>query len=133
MLKALIFDMDGVLIDSHPIHKNAWRRFLSMTGKNVSDADLDFVLDGRKREDILRHFLGDLSAEEITAFGHMKELLFREEALNMAAIEGLTVFLQEAKAASLPMAVASCGSASRVQFVLDQFSLLPHFAVIVSG
>src|SRR5689334_1087951 len=59
MLKGVIFDMDGVLIDSHPIHKRAWRKFFETLELTVSDRELDFVLDGRKKEDILRHFLGD--------------------------------------------------------------------------
>ena len=35
MIKGVIFDMDGVLIDSHPVHKQAWARFLSSLGKTV--------------------------------------------------------------------------------------------------
>lgn len=65
MLKDMIFDMDGVLIDSHPIHTSAWRRFLASLDRHATDDELDFVLDGRKKEDILRHFLGDLSEERI--------------------------------------------------------------------
>src|SRR5690242_18377965 len=75
MLKGVIFDMDGVLIDSHPIHKRAWRKFFETLEVEVSDRELDFVLDGRKKEDILRHFLGDLPDCEIKDFGHKKEML----------------------------------------------------------
>ena len=33
-MKCAIFDMDGVLVDSHPIHMASWRRFLETTRKN---------------------------------------------------------------------------------------------------
>ena len=73
MLQAIIFDMDGVLIDSHPIHRQAWQRFLLTLDQQVSDAGLDFILEGRKREDILRHFLGDdLSEVQISEYGKRK-------------------------------------------------------------
>lgn len=50
MLQGIIFDMDGVVIDSHPVHKLAWRRFLGSLGRQVTDEELDFVLDGRKKK-----------------------------------------------------------------------------------
>lgn len=59
MLSAVIFDMDGVIIDSHPAHRAAWRTFLREIGRKVTETELDFVLDGRKRSEILRHFLGN--------------------------------------------------------------------------
>ena len=89
MLRGVIFDMDGVLIDSHPIHKRAWRKFFETLEVEVSDRELDFVLDGRKKEDILRHFLDDLPDSEIRDSGHQKEMLFREEAMNIEAVSGV--------------------------------------------
>jgi beta-phosphoglucomutase family hydrolase len=131
--KAAIFDMDGVIVDSHPIHKNAWKRFLTSVGHPFDDADLDFVLDGRKREDILRHFLGDLSDQQIEEYGRMKESLFREEALEMETISGLLDLLRDAKNAGISMAVASSGSSSRVHFILDHLGIQEHFSIVVTG
>src|ERR1017187_5188212 len=53
-LQAVIFDMDGFIIDSHPAHRRAWRKFLYSMGRNVTNHELDFILDGRKRAEILR-------------------------------------------------------------------------------
>jgi beta-phosphoglucomutase-like phosphatase (HAD superfamily) len=58
MCIAFIFDMDGVLFDSHPVHRIAWREPLREAGKKVSEAELDFILEGTTRDEILRHFLG---------------------------------------------------------------------------
>ena len=57
--------MDGVIIDSHPAHRKAWRLFLHTCGKDVSDKELAFILDGHKRKDILRPFLGELAHQPI--------------------------------------------------------------------
>jgi beta-phosphoglucomutase len=133
MLKAVIFDMDGVLIDSHPIHKKAWRRFLASAGKTVSDEQLDFVLDGRKREEILTHFLGPLTPQQVTEYGHRKEQLFREEARHVGMVAGIEKFLDEIEQANIPMAIASSGSSSRVRLLLDRPALRNRFAAVVTG
>jgi beta-phosphoglucomutase len=134
MLQAVIFDMDGVIVDSHPVHKNAWRRFLDSVGKEVTEDDLAFILDGRKKEDILHHFLGELSAEEIHRLGHEKEMLFREEArAELRPVQGVEQLLDGLSRAKIKLGVASSGSGSRVHFVLTRLRLLEYFAAIVAG
>src|SRR5215467_14300003 len=54
---AVVFDMDGVLIDSHPAHLAAWREFLRSIGVHAPHSELSFILEGRTRGEILRHFL----------------------------------------------------------------------------
>src|SRR5260370_5369028 len=133
MLSGVIFDMDGVIVDSHPVHKKAWRRFLELQGKKLDDTDLDFIMDGRKREEILRHFLGELSDEEVQSLGHQKELLFREQVTAMRAIEGLAAFLEQLARANIKLGVGSSGSASRVNYVLDSLQIRKYFGAIVTG
>ena len=133
MLKGIIFDMDGVLIDSHPIHKRAWRKFFDSLGLHVSDSELDFVLDGRKKEDILRHFLGDLPDAQIREYGHQKEMLFREEASSIDPVDGVLEFLEELTEAGIGFALASCGSKSRVHYILRQLRIHDRFAAIVTA
>src|SRR6266404_5620079 len=43
MLRGVIFDLDGVIVDSHPAHMQAWKAFFVSLGKPVSDHDLNFV------------------------------------------------------------------------------------------
>src|SRR5215471_280013 len=107
MLEAVIFDMDGVIIDSHPAHRQAWKTFLSTVGRLVSDAELDFVLDGRKRDEILRHFLGDLSDEEILQFGNQKDNFFRERALQVRPVAGVLEMVDRLREAEIATAVAT--------------------------
>ena len=133
MMTGVIFDMDGVLIDSHPIHKRAWKRFLASLGQQPSDEKLDFVLDGRKREDILRHFLGELTPEQTIAYGQRKEEMFREEAMDVVPIAGVLDLLTELRRCNVNVAVASCGSASRVEFMLERLGLQERFAAVLTG
>jgi beta-phosphoglucomutase len=133
MLRAAIFDMDGVIVDSHPIHRKTWRKFLKLLGKEIGEEDLNFIMDGRKREEILRHFLGELSDEQVQLLGHQKEQLFRAEATDIKVIEGLYDFLQQLSESEIKLGVASSGSESRVNYVLDTFHLRHYFEAIVTG
>ncbi len=133
MLKAAIFDMDGVLVDSHPIHMRAWRRFFQSIGKSVEDRDMEFILEGQKKEDILRHFLGDLSEDKKNSFSKQKEILFQEEARTIDTIPGVRKFLDELASESIAMGVASCGSSGRVRYLLDLLELRNYFQVVVTG
>jgi beta-phosphoglucomutase-like phosphatase (HAD superfamily) len=50
MFSGIVFDLDGVIVDSHPLHKRAWRAFLASLGKEVSESDLDFILEAADDE-----------------------------------------------------------------------------------
>ena len=133
MLKSVIFDLDGVIVDSHPAHMRAWKRFLVSVGKSPTEAELEFVRDGRTKEDILRHFLGDLDKDQIRAYGREKDLLFKEEAGSVSTVAGIRDLLNQLNRAGLPMAVASSGSSERVHYVLDLLGLGDYFATVVAG
>src|SRR5215467_6728572 len=60
MLAGIIFDFDGVIVDSHSVHIAAWKTLFNAMGKAVGDEELAFVVEGAKRGEILRCFLGDL-------------------------------------------------------------------------
>jgi HAD superfamily hydrolase (TIGR01509 family) len=133
MFRGAVFDFDGVIVDSHPVHNRAWRKLLESVGRTASEEELQFVLDGRKREDILRHFLGDLESEVIIEYGHRKEQFFRDEAAAVQTIAGLLGFLEDLADSHVASAIASSGSKTRVNFLLDRLSLKKHFRVVITG
>jgi beta-phosphoglucomutase len=133
VLKGVIFDFDGVIVDSHPVHKRTWIKFLESVGKTASEEELQFILDGRKRDDILRHFLGELDDERMAEYGHRKEQIFRDEAGDVQIVNGLMGFLEDLEGAGAAIGIASSGSRSRVNFLLDRLDLKKHFQVVVTG
>jgi beta-phosphoglucomutase family hydrolase len=133
VFKGVVFDFDGVIVDSHPAHLRAWKSFLNSIGRNVSEEQLHFVLDGRKRDDILRHFLGELDADEIEKYGLQKEQCFRDEVTHVRVADGLLGFLENLQSEQLAVAIASSGSKSRIHFLVDRFGLNKFFRVIVTG
>jgi beta-phosphoglucomutase len=133
VFRGVVFDFDGVIVDSHPVHMRAWKKFFNVAGKTVSEEELHFVLDGGKRDDILRHFMGDLDADQIVECGLQKEQWFREEVSHVRTADGLLDFLQDLQSEGLALAIASSGSKSRIHFLLDRFDLREIFRVVITG
>ena len=133
MLAGLIFDFDGVIVDSHPVHMQAWKSLFAVMGKAPRDEELYFVLEGAKREEILRRFLGDLTAEQIERYGAEKEKLYQARESDLKLVCGAAEFLGQVDAAGVPMAIATSGSRQRVERTLDAFGLLSRFHAIVTA
>jgi HAD superfamily hydrolase (TIGR01509 family) len=133
MLKGVIFDMDGVLIDSHPVHRQAWTQFLATVGKTVSSQELDFIEEGRRRDDILRHFLGDLPPEVVAEFGLRKDQFFQENFDSIQLIPGIGEFLVELQATGVPTGLATSASASRAWSTLRRLKLDDKFVAVGTG
>src|SRR5712671_276417 len=79
-LEAVIFDFDGVVVDSHPAHQQAWKAFFRSLEMEIPDAELAFTQEGQKREDILRHFLGDITPEQVERYGARKDAILKDSA-----------------------------------------------------
>jgi HAD superfamily hydrolase (TIGR01509 family) len=130
---ALVFDLDGVIIDSNPTHTEAWRRYLNSLG--IQCDDIEARMHGRRNDEIVADFIGtDLTPEQVFAHGAAKERLYRElmrAELESRLVPGIREFLEWAD--SVPLAVASNAEPANVEFVLDSAGLRRWFDVIVDG
>jgi beta-phosphoglucomutase len=133
MLAGVIFDFDGVIVDSHPAHMQSWKAFLHSKRKAVSEADLSFVREGAKREEILRHFLGELTAEQVESYGAEKNKLFQAHAGELKLVRGFVGFLSQLDNVALPSAVATSGSRGRVEQTLQAFNIRHRFRAVVTA
>jgi beta-phosphoglucomutase len=132
-VQGVIFDMDGVIVDSHPSHRKAWHRFLQSVGKDVSEGELDFILDGRKRHEILRHFLGELSEGELIEYGNRKDDFFQQALSDVKPVPGVIDFVRQLKRSAIPVALATSGSKRRAQFTLRRLQLTEYFGAVITG
>jgi HAD superfamily hydrolase (TIGR01509 family) len=132
-LRGVIFDMDGVLVDSHAAHRKAWRLFFETLGREVPEAELDFILDGRKRGEILRHFLGERPDAEVEEFGRRKDCIFRQTQLEVAAVPGAIPLVRELHANDTALGLATSASQSRALSTLTELGVLHCFRVVVTG
>lgn len=132
-LRGVVFDMDGVIIDSHPTHRRAWKQFLLSVHRETTDEELDFILDGRKREEILAHFLGGLSPAQIREYGSRKDDMLRRLGNGTKPVAGVIDFLTSLKKAGLRTALATSAGHTRTHGTLAELGLIGFFDAIVTG
>ena len=133
-IEALIFDMDGVLVDSNPVHCRAWEEFNQRFGITTTP-EMHQRMYGRRNDQIVRDVYGDLlDSAEVFKRGKDKEALYRQLAaphIEQMLVPGLDSFLNQYH--YLPKAVATNAEPDNVNFVLDRTGLRAHFHVIVDG
>jgi len=131
---AFIFDMDGVIVDSNPVHRESWALFNSRYGVETTEA-MHQRMYGKRNDEIVRDFFGDgLPPEEVAARGRAKEELYREMVaaqVEQILVPGIRQFLEEHRDA--PMGLASNAEPENVAFLLDRAGLRPYFRVVVDG
>jgi HAD superfamily hydrolase (TIGR01509 family) len=136
---ALVFDMDGVILDSNPTHREAWRLYNRRFGIETDEA-IEQRMYGRRNDEIVRDFFGaGLTPEEIVAHGAAKESLYREmmgPRLSQSLVPGVTGILQNCNGTLLGL--ASNAERANVDFLLDgvligEVPLRNYFRAVVDG
>jgi HAD superfamily hydrolase (TIGR01509 family) len=130
----LLFDMDGVLVHSMPLHTLAWERYLQGLGLHIED--LERRMHGKRNSELVADLIDpNLSEDVVFAHGAEKERVFREmmleEGIEKYRVPGVTEFLERHK--DLPMAIGSNAEPANIDFTLDHFGLRPYFCVTVNG
>jgi len=129
----VIFDLDGVLADTHPIHIEAWRQLLFEENRTTKEEDLDFVLEGRRRDEILEHFFGAIAKEQKVRCAARKDELFRKRITQIKALPGVHQLLDRLEECRVPKAVGTSGSRRSAFLILHQLKLLGRFKGVVTG
>lgn len=125
--------MDGVVVESHSVHIRAWKRLLDAVGVVATDQELDIVREGNTKEEILRHFMGCISADDVRAYCEEKDRIYKEEATQLEAVKGVKRLLNHVRQAGIATAIASSGSAWRVHDTLKTLGLSHYFSVVITG
>ena len=134
-MKAVIFDMDGVLVDTNPHHKTAWREYYQRNGKTLSDAEFVQHVSGKHNTDIVAHlFAGEtLTPEEVNRLANEKESLFREiYQPDITPVAGLIPFLKALKEAGIKLAVATSAPVENLDFVMDALHIRTYFDALLN-
>jgi beta-phosphoglucomutase len=131
---SLIFDMDGVIVDSNPVHRQAWAVFNRRFGLETTE-EMQRRMYGRRNDQIVRDFFGDgLTPEEVLARGAAKEEVYRElvgDRIEEILVPGVQQFLERHR--DVPKALATNGEPANVDFVLDRAGIRPYFQAVVTG
>ena len=132
---AVLFDMDGVLVDSYDAHLESWLVVAKEQGENFTKEDFDSVF-GRTSFEIIEELWTNskLSREEMLQLDDRKEAIFREilqkDFPGMPGAKELIVALDNA---GFQLAVGSSGPPENIEFVLNQLGVKERFDAIVTG
>lgn len=130
---AVIFDFDGTLVDSMPIHYEAYRRTFAEAELELAPADFYPHVGGTARETIPKFLRGRSCSRSITELHARKQEIAREllataEIPTLATADLLPVFHGR-----VPMALASSGSRSGIELLLERLSWRAFFEVVICG
>ena len=132
---AVIFDMDGVLVDNKHIHRQAWVEFCKRLKNPIEPSDFDRVGFGKKNKVYLEAFLKrEVSDEEAEKLGEEKESVYRELIEHeIEPVKGLLPLLKRLRSQQVKMAVASSAPRSNIHFVLDRLDINAFFDVLADA
>lgn len=132
---AVIFDIDGTIVDNMHLHAEAFGVFAERHGlPPLTQADRA-RLDGRRNSEIFPIlFKREVSRDEWLAYEEEKEGLYRELSRGrLTPMKGLHRLIDEVKAHGLPLALATSAPKLNVEHTLRELDLAAAFPVIVRG
>ena len=128
MLQAVIFDLDGTLANTDPIHIQVWRDILEPHGYTVDEEFFKANISGRLNEHLIKELLPQLSPEEGEQLAIDKEAWFRDRAANaLTRMPGFDELYDWIKAHALPTAVVTNAPRANAEFVLQILELATAF------
>ena len=133
MMHAAIFDLDGVIVNTVPLHFKAWQRMFKEYGKDFSFEDYKQKVDGIPRIDGARAILRDLDRDGLQRAGDKKqgyflEYLYKED---IPVYAGTVSLIKDFKKEGLKVAVIS--SSKNCLPILKKTNLADLFNVIITG
>jgi beta-phosphoglucomutase-like phosphatase (HAD superfamily) len=124
MPEGVIFDLDGVLVDTGPFHKQSWYDLAQKEDFQINDENFRSTF-GMQNYEILPIFTGrDLPQKEIERLSDWKEQRYRELVSgNLQLLEGVECLIKELKNKGFLLAVGTSAPKENLTLILDQLSL----------
>jgi beta-phosphoglucomutase len=131
--EAVIFDMDGTMVNNTAHHQQAWQEYLKKHGVNLSDEEFHKKISGKKNDHIAKLIFGDeASPEDIKRVGDDKEALYRELYKDeIEEVSGLSEFINKLQDLEIPIAIATTAPLLNRKFLLSSLGLEGRFKTIL--
>jgi beta-phosphoglucomutase len=132
--RAVIFDVDGVLVDSYRGHLESWLRVAREHGLEITEADFARTF-GRTSREIIAEFWGaDLGDADRRRIDDRKESLYREIVrASFPAMDGAAELVRALHAAGFRLAVGSSAPPENIELSLERLGVRDLFEAVVTG
>lgn len=133
--RAVLWDVDGTLLDSAELHFLAWRDTVAERGFDLTRERFAATF-GHRNDAVLRDYFGpQITAAEIAQISTVKEARFREllGSAGVVALPGVARWLARLRAGGWRQAVASSAQPASLEAMLGALRLAEYFAATVSA
>jgi HAD superfamily hydrolase (TIGR01509 family) len=132
-IQAVIWDLDGVILDSADEHRRAWQRLAQEEGLPMTDADF-WATFGKRNDDIIATLWGNLPPERVKILSDRKEMYFRELIRESAVpLPGAIELMRELHDSHYAQALASSTPIENINLIADVIGLKKYLSILVSG
>jgi beta-phosphoglucomutase len=129
----IIFDMDGVLVDSARPHLRSWQLVARELGRDVTDEQFRETF-GRQNRDIVPLLFGCHDDESVQRVSNRKEQLYRDLIRNdIPAVDGAADLVRDCRRSGFRLAVGSSGPPENVDLVLDGMGIRGFFDAVITA
>ena len=133
MSHGVIWDLDGVIIDSAAAHFQSWQQLASETGVTFTEADFRATF-GMRNADIIPRYWATTSMAEVQRLADRKEALYRDLVrANAQALPGALDLLRDLHAAGWRQALGSSAPMENISLIMDVLQLRDYLDAAVSG
>ncbi|MEH2177864.1 HAD family hydrolase [Nostoc sp.] len=131
MLAAILFDLDGTIVNTDPIHYRAWQEMLLNYSIEIDETFYKSRISGRLNPEIVKDILPQLSALEGQRFADEKEMLFRKLAPDIKPLSGFSEILAWTDVYQLKRALVTNAPRLNAEFMLEVLGIKEAFHTVV--
>jgi len=133
--KAVIFDMNGVIINDERIHQESWRRFCKKYGFKIKEKEFKQKVFGRTEKETLEYlFKSDIDEKNLSKYSNERvDIAIKLISDKLRLIVGLKDFFEYLDNRNVPMALATSSRRKYMNFILDSLKITKYFNVIVTA
>jgi beta-phosphoglucomutase len=131
VLAAILFDLDGTLVNTDSLHFTLWQQALRDIGMDIDRPFYDRRISGRLNAEIVRDILAHLPFEEALGIAEAKEAKFRQMGQTLQPLAGLLEVLDWTDELGLKRAVVTNAPAENAKFMLEALGLSKAFPIMV--
>ncbi|MCL6752708.1 HAD-IA family hydrolase [Nostoc sp. CCCryo 231-06] len=131
MLAAILFDLDGTIVNTDPIHYRAWREMLLNYSIEIDETFYKSRISGRLNPEIVKDILPQLSTAEGQKFADEKEAFFRKLAPDLKPLSGFSELLAWTETHQLKRALVTNAPRLNAEFMLEVLGIKEAFHIVV--